>query len=149
MKFEEAKQFTETLYNAIKKGGEFEENGAEHRQMLEVCKLTRVPFKKCTCKFSDRLRDTLTELMLFFKKNTAFPTTQYEVLRGIAFVVDGIAYTHSNMTDKVAETLLKERPVASKYISKLEVEQEDEETTVEVTEEVKTEPVLKTKKRKR
>lgn len=141
MDFEEAKEYTANIYNAIAKGGTFEENGDEHRQIMQICKLTRKTFKNCTCKFSDRLKDTVTELMLFFRKNKEFPTSKYEVVRGVAFVVDGIAYTHENMTDSVAERLLSERDVAHKYITRME--------QVEEPEQKQELPVVKPKKRKK
>ena len=139
MNFEEAKNYTEKIYSSILSKQAFEENGEEHASILEICKKTRVEFKKCTCKFEDRFKDTVFSLMSFFKKNKDFPTTKYDVTRGVVFVVDGVAYTHTNMTDSIAERLLKEREIAKKYIKLTETNDVDEPLSFQ----------LKTKKRKK
>lgn len=142
MNFEDAKTYIDNLYKA---GTPVEENSDEYFMIQKISKQARLPEKKCNCSFADRMRDTIIQLKLYFKKNESFPSSKYAVTRGICFIVDGVPYTHQNITDEIAEKLLEERGSAKKYITV--ISKDDPEDESEDKSEVESE--LTTKRRKR
>ena len=144
MKYTEAKQKIAEL--TAKKSADYTTEDKQVANQIHL-HIYKTPIADCNC--TDKYVDAVVKMAIWFKNNKAFNNCHYTIQRGQAFMVGMTYYNNSNLTDAVAEELINTNPEARKYITRVELDDE-EPTAAKPAEEKETneEPITFKKRRK-
>lgn len=118
MEYQEAKAYISSLTS--KKAAELtDKDKAVVEEVHQTIYKVGVPYCNCT----NRYTDAVVKLALWFRSHSQYSKCKYVIRAGMAYMLGMNYYNNSNLTDEVAEEILRINPTAAEFIKKVETKE--------------------------